>query len=762
MPRESWGADGAIELMIFHVSDPLMDILSNEGCFDSSLQCLESAGLIESGHGTFGERSFKIKQTVRGCVERVTCDQEQEHLEWLCLVIVCHAIPGRHEDVLFGDLPRSLLPQVHHAFFHCRGFVDKIFHHPTIGYGITLTLLLSSYKAKNDWKIYALNSVGFILSHNPQFGSGTRYLEMLKGQREREISRRIPNLSIQSLCEELPPIDPRTNALYGRHLRSNSQDLIMRNCNLPNSLQETAKFEFYFNRPTEIEEVERYHMDFLKGKIYRWLARFDMASNIFYNVISSPHFQSDETGCNVVGHLVGVLCERRYLGQAESTARQHVRHLESLDKHAARRRTSMTFKSLQLSLAETLVCRAMVKRADGVPFTHENVQKLREAEGIFDLLKTEYELSKQERGASWASEMNYIQTCIGRALTSYLMHHYDEAYNLWENVREPVQLCKDVVTGFLSMIIDFSQCDISRELGKLEEAAVFLERATMLRSIPKRCSIIGPTSSRTHFRNAIPLLSNSSSNFSVLNRPPPKYEGHVPLKIPEKLALGIGSALISLWNPRRGDMVGTVAEMTAGPFIKNLRDVMLADETGRRILRDRPRINSKTVPIDHLRSYPANTFARSWVDYLDQHKMTLDMRDDVKYIDDEELAYVMQRYREGHDCGHILTGLPAAFVEGEVALKAFEFLNTGLPMTGLSLVAVMKLKPEERSRFFNTYLPWACKNGVHAKPLINVYWEEELGTPMDELRRRLGIEKSPDLRKMRKMRVEKIDKDILL
>lgn len=130
--------------------------------------------------------------------------------------------------------------------------------------------------------------------------------------------------------------------------------------------------------------------------------------------------------------------------------------------------------------------------------------------------------------------------------------------------------------------------------------------------------------------------------------------------------------------------------------------------------------------------------------------MTLDMRDDVKHIDNEELAYVMQRYREGHDCGHVLTGLPAAFVEGEVALKAFEFMNTGLPMTGLSLVAVMKLKPEERSRFFNTYLPWAFKNGLTSQSLINVYWEEELGTDINVLRNKLRMEKPPDLRELRK------------
>ena len=42
--------------------------------------------------------------------------------------------------------------------------------------------------------------------------------------------------------------------------------------------------------------------------------------------------------------------------------------------------------------------------------------------------------------------------------------------------------------------------------------------------------------------------------FSVLNRPPPKYEGHVPLNVFERGALAAGSAVMSLINPRRGGM----------------------------------------------------------------------------------------------------------------------------------------------------------------------------------------------------------------
>jgi ubiquinone biosynthesis protein COQ4 len=181
---------------------------------------------------------------------------------------------------------------------------------------------------------------------------------------------------------------------------------------------------------------------------------------------------------------------------------------------------------------------------------------------------------------------------------------------------------------------------------------------------------------------------------------------------------------------------------------------MLSDPTGRRILRDRPRISSSTMSMTYLRTLPENTVGRAYADWLDREGVSPDTRDTVKYIDDEECAYVMQRYRECHDFYHAVTGLPIV-VEGEVALKAFEFANTLLPMTGLSMFAVTRLKPKERERFWKIYLPWAIKNGMGAKEVINVYWEEQLERDVNVLRAELGIEKPVDLRSIRKAEREK-------
>ena len=50
------------------------------------------------------------------------------------------------------------------------------------------------------------------------------------------------------------------------------------------------------------------------------------------------------------------------------------------------------------------------------------------------------------------------------------------------------------------------------------------------------------------------LIAPRVRSFSVLHRPPPNYEGHVPLNTLERGALAAGSAVMSLINPRRGGM----------------------------------------------------------------------------------------------------------------------------------------------------------------------------------------------------------------
>ncbi|KAI7893956.1 ubiquinone biosynthesis protein Coq4 [Mucor mucedo] len=222
------------------------------------------------------------------------------------------------------------------------------------------------------------------------------------------------------------------------------------------------------------------------------------------------------------------------------------------------------------------------------------------------------------------------------------------------------------------------------------------------------------------------------------------YETHVPISNIERTVLTVASAVTALNDPYRGDMIATLGEATGRKFLASMRDQMLESSVGRRILRERPVINTRALDFDKLkRTCAPGTFGQVYISWLEAQGVTPDTRCDVKFVDDEELAYVIKRYREIHDFFHTLTGLGVT-VEEEIALKWFEWAQTGLPMTMLaSLFGPLQLSWPERKRLYTGYVPWALQCGASCQPLMNVYFEEHFHTPLDEFRKQLGITMPP-------------------
>ncbi|EGG03196.1 uncharacterized protein MELLADRAFT_49596 [Melampsora larici-populina 98AG31] len=218
------------------------------------------------------------------------------------------------------------------------------------------------------------------------------------------------------------------------------------------------------------------------------------------------------------------------------------------------------------------------------------------------------------------------------------------------------------------------------------------------------------------------------------------YEHHVPLNSFEQTFLAVGSAIASLNDPHRGDMVAVLSETTAGPFLSKLRDQMLESESGRRILRTRPRIRSGDIDLNRLKNLEPGSFGRTYVEWLERCHVSPDTRETVRYIDSPELAYVMQRYRECHDFYHVISGGFPVSVSGEIIVKWFELANMGLPVAALSaLFGPLRLSSGRRARLLRTYVPWALKCGSSARSLISVEWETHWEMQIDELRETLGI-----------------------
>ena len=78
-------------------------------------------------------------------------------------------------------------------------------------------------------------------------------------------------------------------------------------------------------------------------------------------------------------------------------------------------------------------------------------------------------------------------------------------------------------------------------------------------------------------------------------------------------------------------------------------------------------------------------------------------------------------------------------VEYEIVVKAFEFANLGLPMTGLAAVGASFMLPSARRDRLKQHIPWALRCGGSARSLITVYWERRWSQDVGELKRELGI-----------------------
>ncbi|GFR58040.1 ubiquinone biosynthesis protein COQ4 homolog, mitochondrial [Elysia marginata] len=221
------------------------------------------------------------------------------------------------------------------------------------------------------------------------------------------------------------------------------------------------------------------------------------------------------------------------------------------------------------------------------------------------------------------------------------------------------------------------------------------------------------------------------------------YPGHISTTAFQKTLLAVGSGIACMINPARDDMICALGETTGPMALRYMQRKMLADPEGRQILEDKPLITTDTVDVDYLGTLPEGTFGKEYWHFLEENNFNPDARRPVNFIDDPDLVYVMLRYRQCHDLTHTLLGMPPNML-GEVAVKWFEAIQTGLPMcVTAALFGPLRLGPKHRQKYRNIYLQWAMRSALRSKFLLNVYFEKHWETDITELRHQLNLEPAP-------------------
>lgn len=148
-------------------------------------------------------------------------------------------------------------------------------------------------------------------------------------------------------------------------------------------------------------------------------------------------------------------------------------------------------------------------------------------------------------------------------------------------------------------------------------------------SLLRHASSVSRSSARAVALSAtkVAAVGNGSQRYSSTK---PAYDGHTPLNWFENAFLAVGSGVVLLTNPNRADMVAALGETTAGPVLPHLRERMLESDEGRRILKKRPRINTRTVDMDALAALPEGSLGRTYITWLERCNVTPDSREPVR------------------------------------------------------------------------------------------------------------------------------------
>lgn len=92
---------------------------------------------------------------------------------------------------------------------------------------------------------------------------------------------------------------------------------------------------------------------------------------------------------------------------------------------------------------------------------------------------------------------------------------------------------------------------------------------------------------------------------------------HIETNALQKTFLTVGSTIVSLLDPSRGDMIATLGETTGLGALSYMKKKMEESEEGQEILKDLPRINSRTVDLDYLHKLPNNTVGSTYYKFLE-------------------------------------------------------------------------------------------------------------------------------------------------
>lgn len=188
-------------------------------------------------------------------------------------------------------------------------------------------------------------------------------------------------------------------------------------------------------------------------------------------------------------------------------------------------------------------------------------------------------------------------------------------------------------------------------------------------------------------------------------------------------------------NPVAGQLVNDCLDRNVyASLVQQLR----RSGEGRRMLSERPSLQSKDLDLVALERLPEGTLGHEFARYFRDNKLspfetTIELKTDIDFI--------AKRYRETHDLLHVLTGYGTDVV-GEIELQAYALGNLGIRTAALILLVgtLGQLKGQRAGADLSAYVRrvWAAyRRGRASRQFLGFWFEHHWETPVATLRTRL-------------------------
>jgi ubiquinone biosynthesis protein COQ4 len=209
-----------------------------------------------------------------------------------------------------------------------------------------------------------------------------------------------------------------------------------------------------------------------------------------------------------------------------------------------------------------------------------------------------------------------------------------------------------------------------------------------------------------------------------------------PTPVPSSFPGRVKNALAAMRglnaDPNRLDLVFVLGEAVNRRAFPRVWALFERDVDGRRVLADRPAIDSAHVDLGALAALPEGTLGREYARFIQGNGLTLDVFKAPVGVD-EHVAYLVQRVRQTHDLWHVVTGYTPD-VKGEVLLQAFTFAQLRVP-SALFITLIGAVRVSARGGLgFVREAARAFRRGKATRQMVPFYWEEHWSDSVESVR----------------------------